>query len=106
MSYYRAIVSPEGLEASRARAERKLDMPILAFVCETGVGADLIDTMRLVATDVRGGVFGECGHYMPEEAPRRSGRAGAQVHEGVNGIPSPAFARPSVTPPWLARSPI
>ena len=31
LSYYRAILSPEGLEASRARAERKLDMPILAF---------------------------------------------------------------------------
>jgi pimeloyl-ACP methyl ester carboxylesterase len=70
MSYYRAIVSPEGLEASRARTERKLDMPISAFGAETGVGADLIDTLRLVATDVRGGVFASCGHYMPEEAPR------------------------------------
>jgi pimeloyl-ACP methyl ester carboxylesterase len=30
----------------------------------------LIDTMRLVATDVRGGMFTGCGHYMPEEAPR------------------------------------
>jgi pimeloyl-ACP methyl ester carboxylesterase len=69
-SYYRAILSQEGLEASRARAERKLDMPILAFGAETGVGAGLIDTMRLVATDVRGGVFVGCGHYMPEEAPR------------------------------------
>jgi hypothetical protein len=26
--------------------------------------------MRLVATDVRGGVFEGCGYYMPEEAPR------------------------------------
>ena len=70
LSYYRAILSPEGLEASRARAERKLDLPILAFGAETGVGAGLIETMRLVATDVRGGVFAGCGHYMPEEAPR------------------------------------
>jgi hypothetical protein len=30
----------------------------------------LLDTMRLVATDVRGGVCAGCGHYMPEEAPR------------------------------------
>jgi pimeloyl-ACP methyl ester carboxylesterase len=29
-----------------------------------------IKTMRLVATDVRGGVFEGCGHYLPEEAPR------------------------------------
>jgi pimeloyl-ACP methyl ester carboxylesterase len=35
-----------------------------------GVGTGLVDTMRLVATDVRGGVFEGCGHYMPEEAPR------------------------------------
>ena len=26
--------------------------------------------MRLVAIDVRGGVFEGCGHYIPEEAPR------------------------------------
>lgn len=37
---------------------------------ETGVGTALIDTMRLVANDVHGGVFQGCGHYMPEEAPR------------------------------------
>jgi hypothetical protein len=30
----------------------------------------LLDTMRLVATDVGGGVFEGCGHYMPEKAPR------------------------------------
>lgn len=30
----------------------------------------MIDTMHLVAADVRGGVFTGCGHYMPEEAPR------------------------------------
>jgi hypothetical protein len=42
LSYYRAIVSAKGLEASRARAERKLDLPILAFGAETGVGAGLI----------------------------------------------------------------
>jgi pimeloyl-ACP methyl ester carboxylesterase len=30
----------------------------------------MIKTMELVASDVRGGVFENCGHYMPEEAPR------------------------------------
>ena len=68
-SYYRHAFSPEGLEHSRARMERPLTMPVLAFGAESGVGAALIDTMRLVATDVRGGVFAQCGHYMPEEAP-------------------------------------
>jgi pimeloyl-ACP methyl ester carboxylesterase len=45
-------------------------MPVLAVGAESGVGAMLLDTMRLVAADVRGAVFAGCGHYMPEEAPR------------------------------------
>ena len=52
------------------RAERKLAMPVLAVGAESGAGATLPDTMRLVAPDVRGAVFAGCGHYMPEEAPR------------------------------------
>jgi pimeloyl-ACP methyl ester carboxylesterase len=70
LSYYRHKLSPEGLAHSQARAEYKLTIPVLAFGAETGVGTALIETMRLVATDVRGGVFVSCGHYMPEEAPR------------------------------------
>ena len=45
-------------------------MPVLAFGAESGVGGLVLDTMRLVAADVRGGVFSGCGHYMPEEASR------------------------------------
>jgi pimeloyl-ACP methyl ester carboxylesterase len=70
LSYYRHAFGPEGLEHSRARAGQKLAASVLAFGAETGVGTALIDTMRLVASDVRGGVFQSCGHYMPEEAPR------------------------------------
>jgi hypothetical protein len=43
---------------------------VQAFGADAGVGTMLLDTMRLVATEVRGGVFAGCGHYMPEEAPR------------------------------------
>jgi len=53
-----------------ARAEGKLALPVLAHGAEAGVGAALIDTMRLIASDVSGGVFEGCGHYMAEEAPR------------------------------------
>jgi pimeloyl-ACP methyl ester carboxylesterase len=70
LSYYRHNLGPEGLEHSRARAQRKISMPVLAFGAESGVGVALTDTLHLVATDVRGGVFECCGHYMPEEAPR------------------------------------
>jgi pimeloyl-ACP methyl ester carboxylesterase len=70
LSYYRHILGPEGLAHSQARAERKLPIPVLAFGAKSGVDVMLLATMRLVATDVRGGVFESCGHYMPEEAPR------------------------------------
>lgn len=70
LSYYRHLLSAEGLEHNRQRAGIRLDMPVLAFGAQTGVGSMLFDTMRLVAHDVRGGVFNGCGHYMPEEAPR------------------------------------
>jgi pimeloyl-ACP methyl ester carboxylesterase len=70
LSYYRHKLGPDGIAQSRSHAERKLSMPVLAFGAETGTGHLLLDTMRLVATDVSGGVFGNCGHYMPEEAPR------------------------------------
>jgi pimeloyl-ACP methyl ester carboxylesterase len=70
LSYQRHYLGPDGIAQSRARAERKLAIPVLALGAESGVGAVLLETMRLVAADVRGGVFADCGHYMPEEAPR------------------------------------
>jgi pimeloyl-ACP methyl ester carboxylesterase len=70
LSYYRQNLGLEGIAHSQERAERKLAMPVLAFGAESGVGAVLLDTMRLAAADVRGGVFAGCGHYVAEEAPR------------------------------------
>ena len=70
LSYQRHISGPKESRTARARAERKLAMPVLAVGAESGVGAMLLDTMRLVAADVQGAVFAGCGHYMPEEAPR------------------------------------
>jgi pimeloyl-ACP methyl ester carboxylesterase len=69
-SYYRHVTSTEGQAQNRARAERKLDVPVLAFGAQNGQGDALIKTMELVASDVEGGVFENCGHYIPEEAPR------------------------------------
>jgi pimeloyl-ACP methyl ester carboxylesterase len=70
LAYQRHNLGPEGIAHNRARAERKLAMPVLAVGAESGAGATLPDTMRLVAVDVRGAVFAGCGHYMAEEAPR------------------------------------
>jgi pimeloyl-ACP methyl ester carboxylesterase len=74
LSYYRHQFSQQGLAESRQRAERKLGIPVLAFGAQQGVGTMLIETMKLVADDVRGGVLNACGHYMPEEAPRTVAR--------------------------------
>ena len=70
LSYQRHTLGPEGIAHTRARAERKLAMPVLAIGAESGGGATLLDTMHLVAADVRGAVFAGCGHYVAEEAPR------------------------------------
>lgn len=47
---------------------------MLAFGERQSVGAMPIETMKLVADDVRGGVLNACGHYLPEEAPRTVAR--------------------------------
>jgi pimeloyl-ACP methyl ester carboxylesterase len=73
LSCYRAAFSPEGLAQSQRRAECKLTMPVLAFGAEHGVGQGLMDTLRPIANDVRGGVMAGCGHYMPEEYPEAVG---------------------------------
>ena len=69
LAYYRAAFSPHKLLDAQARAGQRLRMPVLALGAETGVGDMLLDTMRLVATDVRSGILADCGHYMPEERP-------------------------------------
>jgi len=48
-------------------------MPVLAFAAERGVGEGLIDTLRPIATEVRGGVMAGCAQYMPEESPEAVG---------------------------------
>ena len=72
--YYRASFSPEGLAQNRARAETKLQIPVLAYGADNGVAASLVGTLREIAVNVQGGVFANCGHYMPEEAPKAIGR--------------------------------
>lgn len=71
LSYYRHVFSPDGLSANRRRAACLLSIPVLAIGADNGAGGVLYETMKSVATDVRGGVLENCGHYMPEEAPRR-----------------------------------
>ena len=68
-AYYREMFSVSGLEANRKRATHHLDIPVLAFGADGGVGDRLLETLRPIATAVSGGTIADCGHYVPEEAP-------------------------------------
>jgi pimeloyl-ACP methyl ester carboxylesterase len=50
-------------------AQGKLAMPVLALGGETSFGTQMADLMRLVATDVHGGVVPASGHWVMEENP-------------------------------------
>ena len=69
-SYYRAIA--RDIEDNQAIAARfKLPRPVLALGggSSWGRGAEVVESLRRLATDVRGGVIADCGHWMPEEQP-------------------------------------
>jgi len=74
-AYYRAI--PQDVADNRAIIERfKLPMPVLAmggavsYPHGRGRGGDAEASLRLVADNVRGVIVADCGHFIPEEAPK------------------------------------
>jgi pimeloyl-ACP methyl ester carboxylesterase len=69
-SFYRAI--PRDVADNAASAARfKLPMPVLALGGDSGWGRrmEVVESLRRMATDVRGGMIENCGHWMPEEQP-------------------------------------
>ena len=67
--YYRAI--PLTVQQNQELRKSKLTMPILAVGDVMGAGAMTIETMKLVADNVKGVILEQCGHYTPEECPDR-----------------------------------
>ena len=73
-SYYRAIEQDAADNRETIRAF-KLPMPVLAigggasYPHARGRASQPEESMRRVALDVRGEVFPDCGHFIPEEAP-------------------------------------
>jgi len=68
--YYRAI--PRDIVDNQASAARfKLPMPVLALGGDSGWGRgmEVVELLRRMAADVRGGVIANCGHWVPEEQP-------------------------------------
>ncbi len=69
-SYYRNI--PRDVADNEAIVARfKLPMPVLALGGGDAWGRRMavVESLRRMATNVRGGVIDRCGHWMPEEQP-------------------------------------
>ncbi len=73
-AYYRAL--PQDIADNQASIARlKLPMPVLAmggavgYPHARGRGSEPEQSLRLVASDVRGAILPDCGHFIPEEAP-------------------------------------
>ena len=73
-SYYRAI-NRDAADNQETIARFKLAMPVLAigggvsYPHGRGRGSEPEESLRRVALNVRGEVFADCGHFIPEEAP-------------------------------------
>ena len=69
-AYYRNI--PRDIADNQAIAAHfKLPMPVLALGGNNAWGRrmEVVESLQRMATDVRGGVIDNCGHWMPEEQP-------------------------------------
>jgi pimeloyl-ACP methyl ester carboxylesterase len=80
-AWYRANFNEEGLAQAKARAAKRLTMPVLALGGSDGVGDALRTTVATLGDRVQGGsITGRpgpgagsadtgCGHFLPEECP-------------------------------------
>ncbi|NBF04065.1 alpha/beta fold hydrolase [Pseudomonas sp. Fl5BN2] len=66
-AYYRAI--PETVRQNQLRALRPLLMPVLAIGAEHATNDAPLLTLQGHATDLRGAIVADCGHFIMEEAP-------------------------------------
>jgi pimeloyl-ACP methyl ester carboxylesterase len=80
-AWYRANFDADGLAQAKARAAKRLTMPVLALGGSDGVGDALRTTVAPVGDRVQGGAIAPrqptgsmnasdgCGHFLPEECP-------------------------------------
>lgn len=73
LAYYRALATDVADNTEFLR-DGRLAMPVLAIGGGNafGRGDETLASMQRVATDVRGGVFQDCGHWIAEEQPGRT----------------------------------
>jgi pimeloyl-ACP methyl ester carboxylesterase len=65
--YYRALF--DDIKQNKEYSKVKLPMPVLALDGKCSFGTAALDSMHLLATDVRGGIVPDSGHWIPEERP-------------------------------------
>ncbi len=65
--YYRAV--PEDVKLNQEYSKVKLPMPVLALGGECSFGNSALESMRMVASDVRGAIVPDSGHWIAEERP-------------------------------------
>jgi pimeloyl-ACP methyl ester carboxylesterase len=70
-SYYRALPQDIADNEALIASGFKLPMPVLALGGDSAWGRrmEVVESLRRLAVDVRGGVIENCGHWMPEEQP-------------------------------------
>jgi pimeloyl-ACP methyl ester carboxylesterase len=72
-SYYRNLPNDVAHNRELFEAGFRLPMPVLALggarAEARGRGDEPLESLRLIADDVRGGSLPDCGHFIPEEQP-------------------------------------
>ena len=67
LGYYRSLF--ESVAQNRLCAKTPLAMPVLAIGGDRGIGEAMLTLMSGAATDLKGSVIENCGHYVAEERP-------------------------------------
>ena len=72
-AYYRNIPKDQADNRAVLDSGFRLAMPVLALggarAEARGRGEEPLESLRLIASDVRGGALPDCGHFIPEEQP-------------------------------------
>jgi pimeloyl-ACP methyl ester carboxylesterase len=67
-----AAFTQDAIDNKAFAAKGKLTMPVLALGADHSFGTQMADIMRVVATNVTGGVIADSGHWVMEEQPKQT----------------------------------
>ena len=77
-AYYRALPQDKADNRRILEAGFRLPMPVLALggakTEARGRASEPLESLKVIAADVRGGEIPECGHFIPEEQPAELAR--------------------------------